>query len=84
MAEVPAGLLAGQNVGDEQPLVDLDAVLVALVESCFRRHLLSRRHEARERGGGVVDEILDAHECGSPLCQAIVDPRAVRGEEAVA
>ena len=32
MAEVLPGLRVRQHVGDEQPLVDLDAVLIALIE----------------------------------------------------
>ena len=84
MTEVPAGLLAGKNVGEKQPLVDFDPVLVALVECGFRRHLRSCRHETGKILRRVVDEILDADERGSRFRQPVVDPIAMRGEEAVA
>ena len=75
--------LAGEHMGEEDALVDLDAVLVALVERGLGGNLLAARHQAgngRRRG---VDEVLDPDEAGPLAGQRVIDPVGMGGEEAL-
>ena len=84
MAEVEAGALMAEHMRQEDALVDLDAVLVALVEGRLRRDLLARRHQPGHRAGRGEDELFEADETRAVAGQAVVDPFGMGGEEALA
>ena len=73
---------ARQHVGEEDALVDLDAVLVALVQAGLGGDLLGRRGETGHRGRRRKHQILEAkHLAGRDL---VVDRLGMDGEEAFA
>ena len=62
VAEMRAGVRMRQHVREEDALIDLDAVLVALHLLALRIDLLARRHQAGNELGGLVGEHIGAHE----------------------
>ena len=62
VTEMPAGPLAAQHRGEENPLVDLEPALFALQAVVLGGDLLRARHQARHDVGGLRDQVLDPHE----------------------
>ena len=58
MAEVPSGRFAGQDVGEENALIDLDAILVALQQPGLCGKLGRRRGNAGNGLGGGEYQLL--------------------------
>ena len=82
MAEMRAGPRTCEHMGEEDALVDLDAVLVALVQGRLGGHFLRRGSEARNGGRGGKDQVLEPHHvAGGDL---VVDRLGMDGEEALA
>ena len=70
-----------EHMREEQALVDLDAVLVALRMSRVGADLLLRRDQPRNERRRGVDELVDAAESRAALGQAVVNLFDMRGEE---
>src|SRR5262249_30097731 len=81
VAEMPAGALAREHVGEEDALVDLVSFLITLQERVFGRDLLARRHEARNGGGGFVDEVFEPGEAGAVESEQVVEGLHMRMQE---
>ena len=81
VAKMLADARAREHMGEEEALVDLDAVLVALRMSGFGADFLSCRDQSRNELRRGVDEIVEAAEGRAALGQAIVDLLDVGGEK---
>ena len=77
---LPAAL-AAEHRGKEQPLVDLQAVLVALQRALLGRDLLRRRKEPRHDARRSHDQILDPHEARASHGERVIDGIDVAMEE---
>ena len=84
MAEMLAACSVGENMRQEDSLVDLDAVLVALLQRRFCRDLRRRRGEARDQIGRLEDQLLDPQEARAAAGEAVVDRHGMRLEEGLA
>ena len=84
VAEMEAGAGVAEDVREEDALVDLDAVLVALVEAGFGGDLPLGRDEAGHQRGGAPGQLVHAEEARAAGRGRIVDPIGVRGQEALA
>src|SRR6185437_15136943 len=82
--EVRPRPLRRQQVGDHQPLRDLEPVLLRQLARPLGLHLLARRHESRPARGGVIDEVLHTHRAREPIRQRRVELLGVCAEEALA
>ena len=81
--EVGADLGIAQELGDEDALLDLAAVLVHLHSLGLMRDFLARGNEAGPELGGTVDEVIDAGAPRPTVRQPIVDRAPVRPGEAL-
>jgi hypothetical protein len=81
VAEVKAALGIGQELVAQDALVDLHAVFLGLAQLGFRLDLGLRRREAGHKGGGFVDQPLDAHEFGAIVGQPVVERARVAAQE---
>ena len=72
VAEVGAAALAGEHVGEEDALVDLQPVLVALPAGRLRRELLSTA-SGRDGFAGGRDKLIEPHEARPATGQAVID-----------
>ncbi len=81
VAEVQPALRVGQELVAENTLVDLAAVLLGLAQLGFGQNLGARRHEAGDRIGRVVSQLLDAHELAPPVGQPVVEHAGMAAQE---
>jgi hypothetical protein len=79
-----AGLRVRQDVGEEDALIDLDAVLVALRFPALRIDLRARRRQAGNELRGLIGERLGAHEAGLVLGQHRIERLRVFPEKGFA
>jgi hypothetical protein len=84
VAQMRAGGGTVEYVREQNALVDLDAVLVALDERAFATHLLAGRHQPGHFARGGVNEIGDAQEGGQVFGERAVERLGVRLEEGIA
>ena len=73
VAKMRAAGALRQHMGQQQALIDLGAVLVALRQAVLAADLRRIGHEAGHDGGGIADQILDALEFRETVGQAAVD-----------
>ena len=73
VTKVPAGAFVGQDVRQENSLVDLKAVLVALEEPVFGCNRLLRRRQTGHRIGRGENQLFELHEPRAALSQQVVD-----------
>ena len=81
VTEMFADARARKHMREEQPLVDLEAILVALPMSGLGVDLLSCRRQPGDEVRRGVDEVVEASEGRTALGQTIVDPLDMSGEE---
>ena len=82
VAQMRAGPRTCEHMGEKDPLVDLDAVLVALVQGRLGGNLLRRRSEAGDGGRRGKHQVLEPHHvAGGDL---IINSLGMDGEEALA
>ena len=79
-----AGAGVAEHMGEQDALVDLDAVLVALVETGFGGDLPLGGDEAGHQRGGAPGQLLHAEEARAAGGRFVVDTLRVRGQEALA
>src|SRR5205807_8273479 len=84
VAEVPSGARIREHGGDEDPLIDLQSLLVALQEGGLGRNLGARRNQPRHEHRGVVYKLIDADEARAFLREPVVDRPGMGGEKAAA
>ena len=84
MTEMLADARAREHMGEEQALVDLGAVLVALPMSGLRVDLGARRNQPGDELRRGVDEVVEPPERRAALRQAIVDKFDMSGEKRLA
>jgi len=82
VAEVPPAALAAEHRREKQPLIDLEAALLALDQAVLGGDLLCRRNEARHHACGADHQLLDPHEARPPHRQCIVDGVGVAAQKA--
>ena len=73
VAQVASRAGIGQRGGDENAVVDLQPVLVALMAGGFGRHLRARGCQSRDQRRGVIYELLDADEARAVVREPVVD-----------
>ena len=71
----------GQELVEQDALVDLAAILVGLAQFGLGRDLGAGRHEARHHLGGVIGQPLDAHELCPRAGQSIVERAGMAAQE---
>ena len=72
----------GENVRGEQPLIDFEAFLGALLpERAFVRYALPRRHDARKKLGHVIKHFAQPQRFGAIAGDGIVDFACVPAQE---
>ena len=81
VAEMHAARRMREDMRQQQALIDLDAVLVALLQAVLARQLRRRRHQARHHRRGIADQMLDAHEFREIIGQAAIDRFGMGGEK---
>jgi hypothetical protein len=64
--QVPAAAGRGQEMGRQQALHELHALLVGQRAAAFGFHLGAGRREAGDPLGALVDELFEAHRTGRP------------------
>ena len=74
----------GEHVGDEQPLGDLHALLLALQMLGLRVDLCARGDQPRKALRGAVDELVEAQRRGVVVGQGRVELLGVLAQEALA
>src|SRR5256885_9538888 len=79
-----AGSGMRKDVREENALIDLDAVLVALHLLTLRRDLRARRHETGNQIGSGVDQRLGAQERGLTLSQCAINRLGMTGQKCYA
>ena len=79
-----AALGVGEELVEQDALVDLDAVLVGLPQLGLGVDLGLGRHEAGHEAGGVVGQPLDAHELPAAVGQPVVERAGMAAQEGVA
>src|SRR5215831_1838715 len=77
MTEMPACLLVGQNRGDQQTLINLDATAIALEASRISREFLLAWHQARDGVRSIRDKLLDSDVAGSSFGQEVIEAFSV-------
>src|SRR5271165_4130124 len=77
-------LIIRQNVRDQDALVDLQAILVALQRVLFRSDLRPLGRKPRKRFGGSKQKLLHAHEALQAPGDRAVDRARVRAQKAIA
>ncbi len=63
----------GEDMRQQQALIDLGAVLVALFQAVFARQLLVVGHQTRQQRRRIADQMLDADEFREIMRQAAID-----------
>jgi hypothetical protein len=81
VAEVATALGVGEELVAQDALVDLDAQFLRLLELGLGADLGLGRHEPGHRGGGVVDQPLDAHELAPVVGQPVVEHAGMLAQE---
>ncbi len=81
VAQMTPGGFIGEDVGEENALVDLDAVFLALQEWRFGGDLSLCRRQSRYGIGRGEHQIFQADELCPVACQFVVEQLAVGGEE---
>ena len=84
VAEMPPRLIMREDVRDQNALVDLEAVLVALEHVLIRRDLCALRHKPRKRIGSGKQEFFHPHEASHAMGDGAVDRARMRAQEPVA
>jgi hypothetical protein len=85
VAEMPPRLIMREDVRDQNALVDLEAVLVALEHVLFRRDLCALGHKPRKRIGNSKQEFFHPHEASHAMGDgAAVDRARMRAREPAA
>src|SRR5436309_6352650 len=79
-----AGSGMRKDVREENALIDLGAVLVALHLLTLRRDLRARRHETGNQIGSGVDQRLGAQERGLTLSQCAINRLGMTGQKCFA
>src|SRR5215472_11179659 len=77
MTEMPACLLVGQNRGNQQALINLDATAIALEASRFSCEFLLAWHQARDDVRSIRDKLLDSDGAGSSFGQEVIEVLSV-------
>src|SRR6516165_9050179 len=78
VAEMPPRLIMREDVRDQNALVDLEAVLVALEHVLFRRDLCALGHKPRKRIGSSKQEFFHPHEASHAMGDGAVDRARMR------
>ena len=81
VAKMIAARLIGEHVRQENALVDLQPILVALFLRCFLREIFARRHKARKKVRGGEAERVEAQELFAFIRQLVVERDCMRAEE---
>ena len=81
---MPAGARQREYMTHEQPLRELEPVLVGEWASALGIHLGSARDQAWDQRGGVVDELLDANRLRETIGQLVIERLGVDRHERVA
>src|SRR5262245_30908137 len=84
VAQVAAELLVGQNVGQEDSMVNLDAILVLERQRTLRRHGLAARRQSRDERGGQWHQVLHAQELATTSGQPGVKAFDMEGQKSLA
>ena len=71
-------------MGQEQALVDLDALLVLQRQRGLGRQFLFARQQSRHELGAVEDHLLDAHEIFAVVGELAVERLGVGGQKLIA
>ncbi len=80
--QMGAGPWRGEDLGEEDPLVDLHALLVSLARLALGQHGGAGRHQAGVALRGGVGQVLDADERAEVIGEVGVDQIAVGAQEA--
>ncbi len=73
VTQMHAGRGMGENVREQQALIDLGAVLVALCQAVFARQFLVVGHQTRQQRRRLADQMFDADEFREIMRQAAID-----------
>ncbi len=83
-AKMHAALAQRQHLRQENALIDLDAILLALHRDAFGLDLPLRWRQPRHQFRRLIDEVVDPQEFFQPVGQLAIDGAGMRGEKALA